>query len=105
MFTPSLVRLTSDSADHQESDNETLTSERPWEIKKKKKRTKKETDKKIFLCFCLWVFSIATTTYGHQAVASLSKRTSEPHSDVRLIVQYFPRRKLAGLFREGLTSL
>lgn len=68
--------------------------EQPCEIK----RTKRAREKDPFTVFCLWVCSIATTAYGHQAVASL-------RSDVRLIVQCFPQRILAGLLCEGLTSL
>ena len=72
------VHSTSDSADPQESDTEMLTDEQHREIRREKQRGKKRS-----LCYrlCLWVAGIAITTYGLQAVDSLS-------SDVHLVGQY-----------------
>lgn len=61
-----------------ESDTEVVMDEQDQDIRKEK-QTKKKTLSKIF---CLWVAGIAITTYGHQAVDSLS-------SDVHLVGQYF----------------
>lgn len=72
------MHSTSDSADPQESDTEMLTDEQHREIRGKNREGKKRS-----FCYrlCLWVAGIAITTYGDQAVDSLS-------SDVHLVGQY-----------------
>lgn len=73
------MHLTSDSADPHESDTEMLTDEQHWEIRNKNCRGGGAESSATG--FVLWVAGIAITTYGDQAVDSLS-------SDVHLVGQY-----------------
>ena len=75
------MHSTSDSADPQESDTETLTDEQHREIRKKNRGEEEKKKRSLRYRLCLWVASIAITTYGHQAVDSVS-------SDVHLVGQH-----------------
>lgn len=76
---PACVHSTSGLVDPQESDTEMLTDEQHQETKRKSRGGKNKRSPCSRLC--LWVAGIAITTYGLQAVDSLS-------SDVRLVGQH-----------------